>query len=500
MNNFIENQYDNKPILLSKIPKLANETFLTEFAEMMNQPKHWLVAYFAITEKEELKLLAVFADSEIGALKIFSTSLNEITAEIKSLANEFPATSNFEREIHEKFGTQFLGHPWLKPLRYSHDRADKSQLIDNYPFLQTENPKHHLVHVGPVHAGIIEPGAFRFIMEGERILHLEIALGYQHRGVEKLMVNAKNNLTRITLAEQIAGDSTVAHATATALILEQGEKNATVNSSRIVALELERIAMHIADTAALSTDIAYQLGQVTAEALRTIVINTTQLWCGNRFGRTLIRPGGTHYPLTLELIEQIKTNLNQVAVRYKTLAQNLLSTPTLLARFDEICKVDKLVTVKFGAVGMTAKMTGVPHDTRTKFAFAKINDFKPVTENNGDIMARLKIRIKEIEQSHIIIKEELKKIVSTWFNTPTTPNYNTKLEKNAVTIALVEGWRGAITHITTTDGNGEINNYKIYDPSFRNWNVMALAARNAEVSDFPICNKSFNLSYCGTDL
>ena len=500
MNSFIETPHDNKPVLLSDIPTLNNTEFTTQFNEMLAETKHSLVAYFANPDKKNLQLFTVIADNKNKTLKIFSTVPTKPTDTVNSLANEHPVTANFEREMHEKYGTMFEAHPWLKPIRYTHDRFDQTQTIDNYPFLKTENPKHHLVQVGPVHAGIIEPGAFRFIMQGETILHLEIAMGYQHRGVENLMINAKNDLTKMSIAEQIAGDSTVAHAIATALILEQGSKNPVVDSGRIIALELERIAMHIADTAALSNDIAYQLGQVTAEALRTITINTTQLWCGNRFGRTLVRPHGTHYPLTLQLIEQIKTNLNQVIKRYNTLAQNLLSTPTLLARFDEVGKVDRNVALKLGAVGMAAKMTGIPHDTRTDFAFSKLDDFNPKVQQSGDILARLKLRIEEVNQSNDIIENEFKKVVSTWFNTPSTPIYNNKLKQNSITISLVEGWRGMIVHAAITDEMGTLQNYKIYDPSFRNWAMLAHSVRNAEISDFPISNKSFNLSYAGADL
>lgn len=500
MNSFIETPHDNKPVPLNNIPLLTAKEFTTQFTEMLNETKHSMIAYFANPIDKNLQLFTVIADSENKTLKTFSTILSKHTDAINSLANEHPVTANFEREIHEKYGTKFKKHPWLKPLRYTHDRFDKTQNIDNYPFLKTENPKHHLVQVGPVHAGIIEPGAFRFVMQGETVLHLEIAMGYQHRGVEYLMVNAKNDLTKMTLAEQIAGDSTVAHAIAAALIIEQGTKNPVVDSGRIVALELERIAMHIADTAALSNDIAYQLGQVTAEALRTVIVNTTQLWCGNRFGRTLVRPHGTNYPLTLDLIEQIKINLNQVVKRFETLAKNLLSTPTLLARFDEVGTVDKHIALKYGAVGMAAKMTGVAHDARTNFAFAKIDDFKPVVLNTGDVLARLKLRIQEVKQSNDIVESELKKVVSTWFNTPPLPKYNNKLQENSLSIALAESWRGMIVHIAVCNVNGKLDNYKIYDPSFRNWCMLAHATRNAEIADFPICNKSFNLSYAGSDL
>jgi Ni,Fe-hydrogenase III large subunit len=173
--------------------------------------------------------------------------------------------------------------------------------MDNYPFYRIESEELHEVGVGPIHAGVIEPGHFRFICNGEKVLHLEIHLGYQHRGIERLFVEKKTALQRCILAESIAGDTAVGHALAHVQLIESlagVEVPEALQIERCIALELERIAVHIGDTAALCADVAYQIGQVVCEALRTTIINTTQLWCGNRFGKGLIRPGGTHYRLS----------------------------------------------------------------------------------------------------------------------------------------------------------------------------------------------------------
>ena len=195
----------------------------------------------------------------------------------------------FEREIYENFGVEFEGHPWLKPVRYPCGRSDKSKIIDNYPFYEIESEELHEVGVGPVHAGVIEPGHFRFICNGKGFTPRN-QLGYQHRGIEKLLVEKNDALQRCILSDSIAGDTSVGHALAHSQLIESLadiQVSKALQIERCIALEMERLAMHIGDTAALCGDVAYQPGQVTCEALRTTIINTTQFWCGNRFGKGL---------------------------------------------------------------------------------------------------------------------------------------------------------------------------------------------------------------------
>lgn len=500
MNNWITTHNNGKPTPLESIPTLSRLGFEQSVCSLLDKPNHYIIAYFAHCESsEKLRLIVMVADQQNG--DIYITSHNASTTDtIQTLAIRLPQITIFEREITERYGVTFQENPWPKPVRYPFDRHDTTQTIDNYPFYQMTSPDIHQVNVGPVHAGIIEPGVFRFLCDGEHILHLEIALGFQHRGIEHLILSTQSSLRRICLAEQIAGDTTMAHATAMTLIMEQGEHNPTIDSERIIALEMERIAMHIADTGALAADAAYQLGQTTSEALRTIVINTMQMWCGNRFGRTLVRPYGTNHHLTLEKIGVVKENLTQVAKRYKTLARNIFSTPTMLARLDDICPVTSQTALRHGAVGMAARSCAIERDCRMAMAFAPIDNFQIITENTGDLAARLRLRTKEVEQSYQIIITELKKLSSGWYETIPAPNYNTPLQPSALTFSLVEGFRGMICHAAITSDQGKINSYKIFDPSLRNWLMLAQSVRQGEISDFPLSNKSFNLSYCGCDL
>lgn len=463
---------NGKAVSLDAIPVLSALSFEQEVCRSMEGGEMLIVAYFAIKSGEKFRFFAVVKGRlECQVAKITSFIDGDT---VVSLTKRVPSIGVFEREIAELHGVKFVGNSWLKPLRYPFNRADQSQTVDNYPFYDISSEYLHQVHVGPVHAGIIEPGAFRFICEGEKIQHLEIALGYQHRGVESMICATKNRLRQICIAETIAGDTTIGHTLAMCRIAENGWKNDIIESERTIALEMERIAMHIADTGALSMDTGYQLGQVACEALRTIVINSMQGWCGNRFGRTLIRPFGANCKMDLDTIEMIRKNLEQVQKRYKYVVRNLLTSPDFLARVDEVCNVDIEVAKSIGAVGLSGC--------------------------GGDIQTRLKIRAKQIKNSCEIIFAELKNLSGVWFEKTPEPSYDKLFEAKSLYMSMVEGWRGTIAHVAITDIEGELTNYKIYDPSIRNWMALAMSVRGAEISDFPLSNKSYNLSYCGHDL
>ncbi|NMB70968.1 MAG: NADH dehydrogenase subunit, partial [Bacteroidales bacterium] len=267
------------------------------------------------------------------------------------------------------------------------------------------------------------------------------------------------------------------------------------------ALEMERIAVHIGDTAALCGDVAYQLGQVVCEALRTTVINTTQLWCGNRFGKSLIRPGGSNFPLTEEVANNILKMLEDTGRRYVEMTDRILTLPSVLARFEDIGTVSREQALKLGLVGMAARSSGLLRDIRISHPFQFYRNFEvhPVYHSSGDVLARALQRKKEVEESIRIIQS----LITRWKESKTTvsrPVYHDRLRPSSLAVSLTEGWRGEICHVAMTNAQGEIQQYKIKDASFHNWMALALAVRNQEISDFPLCNKSYNLSYCGHDL
>ena len=376
--------------------------------------------------------------------------------------------------------------------------------MESYPFYTIEGEELHEVNVGPIHAGIIEPGAFRFICDGEQVLHLEIALGYQHRGVESEMVRNDNRLRQTLIAESIAGDTAVGHATAYAEIIEKlvgTNIGDDLKRERLVAIELERIAMHLADTGALATDIGFQLYQVACEALRTVVINTTQAWCGNRFGKSMIRPCGSNFPLTEQKIATIRKNIADVRRRYNEVREDILDAQTLLVRFEQCGLVSTKEMTTIGGVGQAARASGLKRDIRATHPsgfYAGEFTHEPILRTDGDVMSRLVTRMDEVLQSADYIERVLADYAPS--KHIAAPDYTAPLKVDALSFSLVEGWRGEICHVALTDCEGSIAKYKVKDPSLHNWLGLAIAVRSEGISDFPINNKSFNLSYCGHDL
>lgn len=504
--NYYTTDNTSASIPLASIPEAAYADFYDDLTARLSDPRYHVAHYFALPSDDRMRFICILLDDADHRILIASHALGyyDDTA-LPSLTARHASLHAFERDIAERYGIRFDRMPWPKPLRFPADRFDRDSSMDNYPFYTMSGASLHEVNVGPIHAGIIEPGAFRFICNGEQVLHLEIALGYQHRGLEPAFAATTNRLRQMCLAETVAGDSAVAHATAFAEALDKlsgqplSERLAT---ERAVALELERMAMQIADTGALSMDVGYQLGQVACEALRTMTINTTQAWCGNRFGKGLIRPGGTDHPLTGPLAEQIRTNIRDIARRYEEVSRDIASSPSLLARFEQCGTVPRDEMLRIGGVGQAARASGVARDIRTSHPwgiYTRRIGHTPCIETQGDVMARLTVRSREVLQS----SDYILRLLEGWQpgpETPPVPDYTAPLAPDSLSVGLVEGWRGEICHAVVTDSSGSVAACRIKDPSLHNWLALALAVRGEGISDFPICNKSFNLSYCGHDL
>ena len=491
-------------ISLKDIPEVEYAALYNDLKERLKQDNYHVAHYFATPDGNNLRFYLILLDDAEHKVMVATFAMeyyDEVA--LPSLTVLHPAMHVYEREIAELYNVEFDTMPWNKPLRFPFNRRNRNSTMDNYPFYSIEGESLHEVNVGPIHAGIIEPGAFRFICNGENVLHLEIALGYQHRGAEHEFCSTENRLRQTLLAEGIAGDSAVSHATVYSNTIEKlcGKRSSkSLDIERTVALELERMAMHIADTGALSTDVGYQLGQVACEALRTMTINTTQAWCGNRFGKGLIRPCGTNKPLTAEKVEMIRTNVKEIRRRYNEVSEDIQSSPTLLSRFEQCGLVPKTEMQRIGGVGMASRASGVKRDIRLSHpyaAYAQEIAHEPVTKRQGDVMSRLLVRCDEVLQSADYIEQ----LLATY--TPseiTRPDYEAPLAAESLAFSLVEGWRGEICHVAITDDKGAIATYKVKDPSLHNWLGLAIAVRGEGISDFPINNKSFNLSYCGHDL
>jgi len=452
-----------------------------------------IAALFGQQSQDEcgVRLYAVLADGNAGTLSLSSTDVAE---KYPSLTPECPQAHWFEREIAEQCGVIPQAHPWLKPIRF---HSPTLPGVTN--FFQIAGEEIHEVAVGPVHAGVIEPGHFRFQCHGEEVLHLEIALGYQHRGVERALIGGPNKRT-IHYMETLAGDTTIGHATAYCQAVEalvNCQVPARAQALRGVALELERLANHAGDLGALAGDVGYLPTASYCGRIRGDFLNMTALLCGSRFGRGFIRPGGIGFDVDDARVEQLLERMEQ-ALHDVTMAANLLwSTSSVRARFENAGTVSRKICNDLGLVGPVARACGVERDVRQEFPFGIYRFFQvPVsTFQMGDVFARAYVRWLEIQRSVNFIRDQLKTLP------PGSIRAETKsLAANAVVVSLVEGWRGEICHVAITDEQGKFSRYKIVDPSFHNWMGLAVAIRDQQISDFPLCNKSFNLSYCGHDL
>lgn len=491
---------NNRSIPLQEIPTLQYTDFCEHNLSLVKNSASHCVNYFGFPDDKKVRLICCIAEDNTHQIYV-SSFLTDADSSLASMTELHPAFHFFEREIHEMFGIRFAGHPWLKPLRFPFNRADRNTAIENYPFYQIHSEELHEVGVGPIHAGVIEPGHFRFICNGEQILHLEIQLGFQHRGIENLFLHKQKLLERTVLAESIAGDTVAGHTTAFVNLWEclcNYTAPLDLQLTRMLALELERIAIHTGDLSAICTDIAYQLGSSVFGRLRTPVINFFQEWCGNRLAKGLIRAGKNNFPFTPELQKKLFLLFKKYEPDFEEMWMELSELPSALSRLEKTGLVTQEQAASIGTVGMAARTSGIPRDIRISHPhdlYPALNH-KPVLMRQGDVLARAGLRYEEVKQSIGHLKELVKNIPGevTRDTVPLTP------QKDCFAISLTEGWRGEICHCAITGSNGELRHYKIKDPSLHNWLALALAVRNNEISDFPICNKSFNLSYCGADL
>ena len=422
-----------------------------------------------------------------------------------SLTAKFAAAQIFERELWEQTGLRPEGHPWRKPVRFA---GIHQEHMGDYPFFKVRGAEVHEVGVGPIHAGVIEPGHFRFMCHGERVHHLEIQLGYQHRGVETLLL--KKPLQRLTpLVESIVGDSVLAYAWAFNAALEHLANRPApfaVNASRAIGLELERIAMHLATLTGLSTDIAYLQPAGTYQRLRTAIINASQRVCGNRFGRGWIRPGAAA-PIGEILRADLLKTLHAFQNDFKQVNALMRSSKSSQARFKGVGTVLRQTALDLGLTGVVARASGVALDLRQALPHGlyAVAPLPSLTESIGDCWARMRQRMAEAEASTQWLLERLADPVLNLADSPDPYGVvgvpvQWSPAPSTLVVSMIEGVRGPVMVALETDASGQVIHAKVQDPSLANWFGLALALRNQQISDFPICNKSFDLSYCGNDL
>ncbi len=451
-----------------------------------------LCSWFGVAEGDATRLVAVLAydaDDTLAAARS-----KPFTGSYPSLTPTHRQAHLFEREVHEQHGVNPAGHPWLKPVRQGGEDAPAAGR-----FFRVDGREIHEVAVGPVHAGIIEPGHFRFQCAGEEVIHLEIALGYQHRGIEAALPGGPHRKTLIQM-ETVAGDASIAHATAYATIMESlagSEAPLRAQWLRALALELERLANHTGDIGALAQDVAFLPTSAACGKIRGDFLNLTAKMCGNRFGRGLVKPGGCGYELDGPRTAEMTDGIDRALAEVELAASWLWDSASARARFENVGTVFPHQASEIGLVGPAARACGQVRDVRYDhpIGWHRFAQIPVAVWPDGDVLARARVRWLEIQRSGQFLREQLAAPPDGAIHENIPPP-----APDAIAVALVESWRGEVCHVALTDGAGRFRSYKITDPSFHNWTGLALALRGQAVSDFPICNKSFNLSYCGFDL
>jgi Ni,Fe-hydrogenase III large subunit len=491
MNSFqVQN---SQSFLIDDIPFISNNNFHDSVIEGLSLG-YRMLGLFPVNNNSPEKIVCILDDNTSSYLHVIGCEFKG-KLEFNSYANQFPQTNYFECELAENYGYFPINHPWLRPVR-------KQNVILKdipYQFYKLDGDEVHEVAVGPIHAGVIEPGHFRFQCHGELVYYLEINLGYQHRGIENMLLNSSPN-QRIILSESITGDTVIGHTYAHCQAIE-GLANAHISLRaqviRSIAEELERIAMHLAGLGGIANDIGFAIVSSSYGRLRTLVINTLAALCGSRFGRGLFVYGGVRFDFTEEIIKDLIDKFSVVRKDIKAINDLLFSSTGVSTRFDNTGTISKDFAEQIGLVGLAARACGIELDTRLMNPYGAYHYF-PISINtlsSGDVFARTRLRSLEIEESLKYIFELIENlpvgIIKTDIN---------KSTPNSMIISIVEGWRGEIVHSAVTDENGNIVQYKIKDPSFNNWYGLGLALQGTPISDFPLCNKSFDLSYAGHDL
>jgi Ni,Fe-hydrogenase III large subunit/Ni,Fe-hydrogenase III component G len=420
----------------------------------------------------------------------------------------FPA-GRFEREMHDLYGVVPVDHPQPRRLVRHHHwprgwhpmRADAGPPPDfgdpegPYPFLTVEGPGVYEIPVGPVHAGLIEPGHFRFSVVGETILKLKARLWFVHKGTEKLF-EGRTPAAALPLAERISGDTTVGHTLAYCLAVEDAtgwQVPPEAQRSRALLLELERLYNHTTDLGALCNDVGHGILHAHALRIREQLLRLNATTTGHRLLRGGVHPGGA----TLHAVPD-PAQLRAIAADIAEVVDLALGHTVVADRFTGTAVLPTQTAHDLGALGYVARASGLRIDARHQHPHADLGPhFAIATRHTGDVLARFLLRADEITTSVALITALVPTLHSG--HTHSEPPASGATGQTAGT-GIVEGWRGTITHRVELAPDATLTRAKIVDPSFLNWPALPLALAGAIVADFPLANKSFNLSYAGNDL
>jgi Ni,Fe-hydrogenase III large subunit/Ni,Fe-hydrogenase III component G len=501
----------NQPMLPCIVPR---EKFY-DAARAMKKIDAMLAAEWATDESALGKGFGVYACYRLkDQYLIVKADIPSDDPSFPSITKRFVPAYRFERQIESLMGITPANHPdirpWIKfedwpadawPLRKSFDASKPLPRVKGeYAWVTCEGEGVYEIPVGPVHAGIIEPGHFRFTAVGEEVIHLEARLGYVHKGIEKRF-EALSWTDGARLASRVSGDTTVAHSTAYCMALENMTRCSPPPRAqwlRAIFLERERIANHLGDIGAICNDVAFTFMLYQTMRLKEMVLRTNHGLFGHRFIMDRVVLGGVNIDIDAEAIKDIEDELDYVSDEFERLVVTLDNNASLEDRTRDTAILKQEMAADLGVCGIVARASGLDLDCRKYYPYPPYDSIRVNVPAlfAGDVHARVWIRVEEIRESMRLIREMLRTI-------PQGPvQAGIKLPVHTATgFAAVEGWRGEIIYWLQAGANGEVNRCMVRDPSSLCWLGLEQAVPFGNiVPDFPICNKSFNQSYSGNDL
>jgi len=436
--------------------------------------------------------------------------------EFPSVVDEMHEALGYTKKIKSFYGLKSIGDEslgrlivhenWpenLFPLRKDFSWNERPKIADvPYNFQKVEGEGIYEIPVGPVHAGIIEPGHFRFSMAGEEMISLEPRLGYKHKGSEKLfeVLPLKD---KIRLSERISGDTSFSHSLAFCQAIESLSDVKIldrVKYLRVIFSELERLANHFGDIGMIMNDTGYSFGGSSGLRIREIIMQWNEKLTGSRFLRGVNMIGGTNKDISEEFKKQLIEALENIKKDFSEIIEIAENSSSVLNRLKSTGTLNKHIAEDHGVIGYVGRASGIATDARIDYAYGAYEklDVKIAVEEGGDVYARYRVRVREVYESIRIINKALSDMPMEEILFVDVDKL--VLKKSALSIGITEGWRGDIVYFVATDKDGNIYRVDVRDPSFLNWPVIGYAARGNIVPDFPLINKSFNLSYSGYDL
>ena len=454
-----------------------------------------------------IRVVYLFVDGPPDQRLELHVRLDADNPRVASLAHlSFPA-GRFEREMRDLFGVEPGGHPQPRPLvlhqhwpaQWHPMRADAGPPppmnpdAGSFPFAEVEGAGIYEIPVGPVHAGVIEPGHFRFWVVGETIVRMKARLWFVHKGIERLFEGRDLGFA-LGLSEKISGDSAVGHSLAFVQAVEEAlevEVAPRAQELRAVLVELERLYNHVSDVGALCNDVGFALANAHALTLRERLLALNERVTGHRLLRGGVQFGGA----ALLALPQAN-ELSDIGQQFHELVDLARANSIVMDRFTGTGVLTANQAREIGVLGVVARASGLNRDSRVLHPFVQLPaTFHPVQRESGDVLARFEVRCDEVDASLRMVSD----IVSR--EGPLVVDAGGEiLERAGHGTGIVEGWRGAIVHRVEFGSDGRLQRVKIVDPSFFAWPALPVALNDTIVPDFPLVNKSFNLSYAGNDL